>query len=140
MTNILPITSLREGYNPNDADDYNMALMATDDAISLTGTAMSKGGEVTAITGAGIAMAAETVTLATAGFAVEGTVPAIIAGKGIALTGVIAKVSGEILMFNATKNAQDGYNYGNKEQTKPSHKSINQLNNSLKIEIKQIKI
>ena len=132
VTNILPITSLREGYNPNDADDYNMALMATDDAISLTGTAMSKGGEVTAITGAGIAMAAETVTLATAGFAVEGTVPAIIAGKGIALTGVIAKVSGEILMFNATKNAQDGYNYGNQEQTKPSHKSINQLNNSLK--------
>lgn len=112
LTNIIPSSSLRESYNPNDENDYITTLAVTDATTFLAGNAMSEGGEYAAIAGTGIATAAATATLATAGAAGEATVPAVVVGRGITLAGIAAKIGGEILMLNATQNAQNGYEYG----------------------------
>ena len=120
LTNIIPSSSLRESYTPNDAVDYNIALAVTDARALIAGNAMSEGGEVAVIAGAGITVAAGAATLATAGVAGEVTVPAMAAGKVITWSGAATKVGGELLMFNATKNAQNGYNYGATEKSSKS--------------------
>ena len=111
-TNISGTTSLRADYEPNDVDDYNNALAATDVSTAIIGAAMSEGGENAAITGTGIYATAATATLLTAGASVEVTGPTMAAGKGIALTGAATSLGGKILMLNAAKNAQSGYSYG----------------------------
>ena len=120
LTNIIPSSSLRKSYTPNDAVDYNIALAVTDARALIAGNAMSEGGEVAVVAGAGITVAAGAATLATAGVAGEVTVPAMAAGKVITWSGAAAKVGGELLMFNAIKNAQNGYNYGITEKSSKS--------------------
>jgi multisubunit Na+/H+ antiporter MnhC subunit len=141
VTNITGTTSWRADYEPNDADDYNNALAATDVTTTIIGTAMSEGGKNAAITGAGISATAATATLLTAGSAIEVTGPTMAVGEGIALTGTVTSFGGKILMLNAAKNARRGYNYGGPEANDGTSKPHGNAdhNNTIDKKVQEIK-
>jgi RHS repeat-associated protein len=125
-TNLLPGTfSIRELYQPTDAEDYNNALRNTDVAAAAVGEIMQQGGTATAVVAGTVAATSAVASAAIVDAPV--TVPVAAGAAAVAVIASETAVAGTMLMFNSAVNTSQGYNYGEKSSETEGTRTKNRL-------------
>ena len=113
VTNIIPgTTNLRNQYTPNNGNDYNNSLRATDASFMAIGEGMKTGGGIATVSGLAVAAVGGTATLSVVGAPV--TVPVAGVGLAVAGTGLGVTAVGAGIQANVINNSTS-YSYGKKE-------------------------
>ena len=121
VTNIVPGSGLlRDAYNPSNSEDYNNALRAADNATVFMGYTMAATGTAGSAAGAAMVTSGGAVSLSIVG-APEGVLTAT-AGAVVIGTSVVVAGAGTSVAVQATANASQGYNRGEKNRTSKTDK------------------
>ena len=106
-TNIIPASSWRDAYNPNDIYDYNAGLQVADNVLKATGGAMVAIGIAAQTFGTsgevGGLVASTSVVGAPGGLVIAG------AGAATVAVGDATALFGSYMMSNVSQNEKDGY-------------------------------
>lgn len=111
-TNIIPASSWRNAYNPNDIYDYNAGLQVADNVLKATGGAMVAIG----IAAQTFGTSGEVAGLVASTSVVGAPGGLVIAGAGAATVSVgdATALFGSYMMSNVSQNEKDGYLRGKK--------------------------
>ena len=111
-TNIIPASSWRDAYNPNDIYDYNAGLQVADNVLKATGGAMVAIG----IAAQTFGTSGEVAGLVASTSVVGAPGGLVIAGAGAATVSVgdATALFGSYMMSNVSQNEKDGYLRGKK--------------------------